>query len=163
MVQMKRILVPTDFSEPSAKALAYGKALARLFGAELHVIHVINARPFAGTASADGYVPELTEFATQLETLARANMSRLADGAAASTALAWGRPHVEIGRYAREHQIDLIVMGTHGRGFVGHLLLGSVAERMVRQAPCPVLTVREREHDFVAPEANLAGARVEER
>jgi nucleotide-binding universal stress UspA family protein len=161
MVQIGRILVPTDFSEPSAKALGYGKALARLFGADLHVLHVINARPFAGTPPAEGYIPELPEFMSQLETIARATMSRLVERAGpedvtATTAIRWGRPHVEIGRYAREHDIALVVMGTHGRGVVGHLLMGSVAERVVRTAPCPVLTVREREHDFVLPDAGDA-------
>jgi len=62
-----------------------------------------------------------------------------------------GHPFVEVVRYAREESIDLIVMGTHGRGAVGHLLLGSVAERVVRKAPCPVLTVRHPQHEFVRP------------
>ncbi len=62
-----------------------------------------------------------------------------------------GGPYVEIVRYAKERDIDLIVMGTHGRGFVAHMLMGSVAEKVVRRAPCPVLTVRHPEHDFVVP------------
>jgi nucleotide-binding universal stress UspA family protein len=60
-------------------------------------------------------------------------------------------PYVEIVRYAKERDIDLIVMGTHGRGFVAHMLMGSVAEKVVRRSPCPVLTVRHQEHDFVVP------------
>ena len=62
-----------------------------------------------------------------------------------------GTPFVEIIRYAREHEIDLIVMGTHGRGLIAHVLMGSVAEKVVRKAPCPVLTVRHPEHEFVMP------------
>jgi len=62
-----------------------------------------------------------------------------------------GGPYVEIVRYAKERDIDLIVMGTHGRGFVAHMLMGSVTEKVVRRAPCPVLTVRHSEHDFVVP------------
>ena len=63
-----------------------------------------------------------------------------------------GGPYVEIVRYAQERDIDLIVMGTHGRGFVAHMLMGSVAEKVVRKAPCPVLTVRHPEHEFVIPD-----------
>ena len=79
MLEIKRILVPTDFSDPSTKALAYGKALARQFGASLHVLHVIDARPFVGTPPAEGYVSELSEFATQLESMARESMALLAE------------------------------------------------------------------------------------
>ena len=69
----------------------------------------------------------------------------------ASMALRWGSPFLEIVRYAKEHGIELIVMGTHGRGPIAHLLLGSVAEKVVRKAPCPVLTVRPSEHNFTKP------------
>ena len=62
-----------------------------------------------------------------------------------------GHPFVEIIRYAREQDVDCIVLGTHGRSGLSHLLLGSVAERVVRKAPCPVLTVRHPEHEFVMP------------
>ena len=62
-----------------------------------------------------------------------------------------GPPFLEIVRYAQEANIDLIVLGTHGRGGLAHMLLGSVAEKVVRKAPCPVLTVRHPEHEFVAP------------
>lgn len=164
MIEIKRILVPTDFSDPSAKALAYGSALARLYGSSLEVLHVIDARPFAGTPPVEGYVPELPEFARELEKAARSSLARVAEqaGMPVTQAMLWGRPHVEIGRYAKAHAIDLIVMGTHGRGFVAHLLLGSVAERVVRTAPCPVLTVREREHDFVVPDVGTPEARAAE-
>ena len=68
-------------------------------------------------------------------------------------------PALAIVEYARQHDIDLIVTGTHGRGGVAHLLLGSVAERVVRIAPCPVLTVRHPEHEFVVPDALVAAAK----
>ena len=71
-----------------------------------------------------------------------------------------GSPNVEIVRYAREHQIDLIVLGTHGRGLIGHMLLGSVAERVVRTAPCPVLAVRHPQREFVADVPALQAADV---
>jgi len=62
-----------------------------------------------------------------------------------------GSPFVEIVRYARTHDIDLVIMGTHGRGPIAHMLMGSTAERVVRKAPCPVLTVKHPEHEFVMP------------
>ena len=65
--------------------------------------------------------------------------------------VAQGHPFVELVRYAKDNAIDLIVVGTHGRGAIAHILLGSVAEKVVRKAPCPVLVVREPEHDFVMP------------
>ncbi len=85
--------------------------------------------------------------------------------AAATTVLKTqvGSPHREIVRYATEHQVDLIVLGTHGRGPLGHMLLGSVAERVVRTAPCPVLTVRHPQREFVAephPEPALDAAQL---
>ena len=158
MVEIERILVPTDFSAASAKAFTYGRALARLFGSSLELLHVIDAHPFAGTPPAEGYVAEMPSFSAELEKSARSSLARLAAETPTSDVsvhetLCWGRPHVEIARHAKEHHVDLIVMGTHGRGFVGHLLMGSVAERVVRTAPCPVLTVREREHDFVLSDA----------
>jgi nucleotide-binding universal stress UspA family protein len=162
MIEIKRILVPTDFSDSSAKALAYGNALARQFGSSLEILHVIEAGPFAGAPPAEGYVAEMPGFATALEKAARASLARQAETAAcgvpATQTIRWGRPHVEIAQHAKEREVDLIVMGTHGRGLVAHLLLGSVAERLVRSAPCPVLTVREREHDFVQPDAGLRTA-----
>jgi nucleotide-binding universal stress UspA family protein len=68
-------------------------------------------------------------------------------------------PALEIVRYARAADIDLMIVGTHGRGFVAHLLMGNVAEKVVRLAPCPVLTVHHPEHDFIAPDALQAVAR----
>jgi nucleotide-binding universal stress UspA family protein len=78
--------------------------------------------------------------------------------AAAKTIVATrvGSPYTEIVRYAAQHRIDLIVLGTHGRGPLGHLLLGSVAERVVRTAPCPVLTVRHPQREFVVEKAEIA-------
>jgi nucleotide-binding universal stress UspA family protein len=66
-----------------------------------------------------------------------------------------GAPHAEILRYATEQEIDLIIMGTHGRGRVAHILMGGVAEHVVRKAPCPVLTVRHPEHEFVMPDVDV--------
>lgn len=142
-----RILVPTDFSPPSAAALAAAKALAAQFGAAIHVIHVLND-PYATAAFASdvyGYLPAglkeswHREAQTHLDALlapAEREQFRV------KTDVVFGSPATGIVDYARDHAINLIVMGTHGRGGVAHLLIGSVAERVVRTAECPVLTVR---------------------
>jgi len=158
MVELKTILVPTDFGELGEKALAYGKALARLFESSLHVVHVIEG-PFGDSVPVEGYVAGLPEFSARLRKSARAQLARLLDQSERSElqaveATLSGNASREIVRYAKEQDVDLIVMGTHGRGALAHLLLGSVAERVVRNAPCPVLTVRKTEHDFVVAESH---------
>jgi nucleotide-binding universal stress UspA family protein len=164
MREVRRILVPTDFGEPSAKALAYGKELARLFRSSLHVLHVIEG-PYLDSFPIEGYVPSMPEFNRSLEQRAQRSIAELLDDferreLKTVEAAQFGQAAKQICRYAEEQDVDLIVMGTHGRGGVAHLLLGSVAERVVRTARCPVLTVREREHDFVevakAPETGAA-------
>lgn len=156
MIEVQKILVPIDFSEPSAKALLYGKALARIFGGSLHVLHVIET-PFRQGYAVEGYVAALPEFSRELEARTRAELRKQLSDSERSELRAvevtgTGDPVSEIVRYARDQEVDIIVMGTHGRGTVTHLLLGSVAELVVRKAPCPVLTVRAREHDFVLPD-----------
>jgi len=143
-----RILVPTDFSVQSEGALAYARDIAERFGASIHLLHVLED-PYATSAYATevyGYLPpglketwqkNAEEKLTAL--LTRADRTRFS----ATTAVIFGRPAAAIADYATENGSDLIVMGTHGRGGVTHLLLGSVAERVIRSAPCPVLTVRE--------------------
>jgi nucleotide-binding universal stress UspA family protein len=163
MREVRKILVPTDFSEPSAKALAYGKELARLFKSSLHLLHVLEG-PFVDSFPVAGYVASLPEFSGALEKRTKRELLELLTDVErqelrAAFATRTGQPAAEIGRYAEEEAVDLIVMGTHGRGMMAHLLLGSVAERVVRTAPCPVLTVREREQDFVEVEPQaVAGA-----
>ncbi len=144
---LTRILVPNDFSETSDAALAYARALAARFGASLHLLHVF-ADPYASGAYApEVYAPlppEVREHA--LRDLEERLRERLADGvprASEGTAtIVTGLTATKIVQHAAEQEIDLIVMGTHGRRGVAHLLLGSVAEHVVRTAGCPVLTVR---------------------
>jgi nucleotide-binding universal stress UspA family protein len=148
MVSLTTILVPTDFSPPSEAALAYARALAESFGATIHVLHVIE-NPFLSMGPTELFVPAPQSFAEELDGEALRRLDALFPGDdrarfGARTVLRHGRPYVEIDDYAREHQIDLIVMGTHGRTALAHLLLGSVTEKVIRTAPCPVLTVRER-------------------
>ena len=148
-----RILVPTDFSETSDSALRYGKALAAAFGATLHVVHIVE-EPYGQPWAVEAYGFSLA--ALQDEWIKDAKR-RLAESLSAEeqatlhavTTTVLGHPVMEILRYAKDHAIDLIVMGTHGRGPLGHVVLGSVAERVVRKAPCPVLTVRTPEREFV--------------
>jgi nucleotide-binding universal stress UspA family protein len=144
MVPIRNILVPTDFSAPAAEALNYAKALAAEFGSRLHLFNVIPTPQvgWAGEASAFSWPTLLADF----EADARKQLERqipATDPIAARVTLATevGIPVDRILEYAVSNRIDLIVMGTHGRGLVGHMFLGSVAERVVRRSPVPVLTV----------------------
>lgn len=143
-----RILVPTDFSAPSDAALATAKDLATRFGASLHIVHVLEDPYAVATYSADtlGYLPPGIKDSWQREAEKNLNAlltpSERAQFAATTTVLFGGAAAREIVEHALNNHIDLIVMGTHGRGGVAHLLLGSVTERIVRTAACPVLTVR---------------------
>ncbi|HVQ15625.1 MAG TPA: universal stress protein [Vicinamibacterales bacterium] len=143
-----RILVPTDFSAPSESALATAKDLAVRFGASLHLVHVLED-PYAVAAyssEALGYLPPGIKASWQQEAEKHLNAlltpAERAQFMATTTVLFSGSAAREIVDHARNNHIDLIVMGTHGRGGVAHLLLGSVTERVVRTATCPVLTVR---------------------
>lgn len=152
MIILKKILVPTDFSEHSTNAVRYGAELAARFGAELHLIHVVETTPIAYGEGAVFVSPE-TE--AELEAAASKQLDDLqiepADDVQVIRTVNAGNPFVEIVRYAKDSTSDLIVIGTHGRGAIAHMLLGSVAERVVRKAPCPVLVVRGEQHGFVMP------------
>jgi nucleotide-binding universal stress UspA family protein len=155
MLALKTVLVPTDFSDASESALRYGKAMAEKFGATLHVVHVMEDL-LAHAWAAEVYVSSMPQLRDEIEKESRLRLGALlTDGERkafrAETALLAGNPFLEIIRYAKTHGVDLIVMGTHGRGPIAHMLLGSVAEKVVRKSPCPVLTVRETQHEFVMP------------
>lgn len=151
MINLKKILVPMDFSKFSAKALRYAEELAEKFHSELHLLHAFEAVPIMSGDSV--YFPP--DVAAQEEEALRKTLDELEVHASESVQvvrkLILGHPFVEIVKYARDNEIDLIVMGTHGRGAIAHMLLGSVAEKVVRKAPCPVLTVHDDEHEFVMP------------
>jgi nucleotide-binding universal stress UspA family protein len=164
MIALKHILVATDFSEPSDAALAYGRALARTFGATLHVVHVVDNVPTL-VYGAEAYAVSMPELQQEVENAARRQLADLlVDNdrpplPARPVLLTSNAPAAAIVDYAKRERVDLIVAGTHGRGGVAHLLMGSVAERVVRTAPCPVLTVRHPEHEFVVPDALVAVAK----
>jgi nucleotide-binding universal stress UspA family protein len=154
MIVLKNVLVPTDFGPPSAQALRYGRHFARQFGARLHVMHTIESLLVPGGAEVP--VAAIAQVEAGLDAVARKQMAEaLTDeeraGDSVVTVIRPARSAAnDIVEYARAEGIDLIVMGTHGRGALEHLLMGSVAERVVRWAPCPVLTVRTEEREFVA-------------
>ena len=163
MIRLNNILVATDFSKPSDVALAYGRDLARSYGAALHVLHVAeNAFLLFGGDPATTFVPDQQ---AEIERTAREQVDALITDddrrmlhatSVVVTAVGVAQAIVD---YATAHAIDLTVMGTHGRGAMAHLLMGSVAERVVRLSPCPVLTVRSPERDFIVPDALAAVAR----
>ena len=143
----KRILVPTDFSKPSEAALRYARDVAARFGASLHLLHVTED-PYRSVYGAEVYVPAVEGLR---ETMLEEAVGRMKDRLLpsdiherhATTEAMIGSPAAAIVDVAESQNIDLIVMGTHGREGMSHLLLGSVAERVVRTAPCPLLTVSE--------------------
>jgi nucleotide-binding universal stress UspA family protein len=149
MIHVAKVLVPTDFSPPSRRALACGQSLARVFGASLHVLHAVEeplAQGWAGYTLPIMLEPLRAEaMAEERRRLEQAVPSCERDDPPTELVVRVGDPAHSIVDFARERGVDVIVMGTHGRGGVAHLLLGSVAERVVREAPCAVLTVREKE------------------
>ena len=145
MLTIKAILVPSDFSECSDGALRYALALNETFGAQLHLLHVVQD-PYTQPWAAEAFPAPLGDMLNDWLAQARNRLSQAVPEPHRPNALVTtviGTPSMEIVRYADEQKIDLIVIGTHGRGPIGHALLGSVAERVVRKAPCPVLTVRQ--------------------
>lgn len=138
----KKILVPVDFSPHSNLAFRYACLLARQFDAKLSVIHVVDSLAYSVTDTLN-----VVEHRRALETLSTTLLDNLRaeleeQGLAVKTRVIIGTPYRAILDQAVRGRIDLIVMGTHGRTGVEHLLLGSVAERVVRLSPCPVLTTR---------------------
>jgi nucleotide-binding universal stress UspA family protein len=141
--RFERLLVPTDFSPTSAHALEYAVALARHSGAAIHLLHVLNY-PVEGAASPEGYWVGLSELRDEMKKDATRQLAELAAtlaGVTVTTEVLEGNPARSIVQAAKDRDCQLIVMGTHGRSGFSHLILGSVAERVVRTAARPVLTV----------------------
>jgi nucleotide-binding universal stress UspA family protein len=163
MILLKKILVATDFGEASDAALSYGRDLARTYGATLHVLHV--AENLVVRYADDAALALLPQLQADIDEAARKRMAALVTDEdrtmlhAKPVVLAARGTAEAIVEYAKTYNVDIIVMGTHGRGGFAHLLMGSVAERVVRTAPCPVLTVRHPEHEFIVPDALVAVAR----
>lgn len=152
MIRLGTILLPIDFSECSHAAARYGYALADAFGATVHLLNVVQD-PDTLPWAAEGFCPPVGDLLTDWVAQATRRLAETVPLAAVSRTVAAtrvGSPHSEIVRYAAAQRIDLIVLGTHGRGPLSHMLLGSVAERVVRTATCPVLTVRHPQREFIS-------------
>jgi nucleotide-binding universal stress UspA family protein len=144
-MQFRHILAPTDFSEYSKQAIASALELAKKFGAKLTILHVIELPPYP----VEGYVPPSLSatFMDDLERQATTDLAQLVPEAEAANVevarvIAVGTPYRKIIDTAEAEQVDLIVMATAGRTGFSHLVMGSIAERVVRTASCPVLTIR---------------------
>ena len=152
MISLKNILLATDFSDTSRLAAEYAVELAKRFKSKLHLLHVIE-EPIATIPLLETYgAPSKEEY--EAAAVAMLDNWPLPDGAEEcelERRVHHGTPFLQILHDARDHGIDLIVMGSHGRGLIKHLLMGNVAEKVVRKAPCPVLTVRPEGHQFVHP------------
>ena len=145
MIPIHRILVPTDFSEPAHAALKWATTLAKEFESRVYLLHVV-PEPYAYPWGTELSSLPLNEILAQSEEAARQRLGELAveTGLPADrleTKAVVGTPVDQVIALVKEQKIDLVVLGTHGRGPVGHLLLGSVAERVVRRSPVPVRTV----------------------
>lgn len=156
MITLKTVLVATDFSKSSEAALAYGRELARTFGAKLQLLHVtenmITRYAFEGSMGLPMDVQIEYEKSSQERLEAMLGDDDRRELGATAVMRVSNTPADAIVEYAKDAGADVIVVGTHGRKALAHLFLGSVAERVVRLAPCPVLTVRPAEREFIAPD-----------
>jgi nucleotide-binding universal stress UspA family protein len=152
-ISIQRILFPTDFSEPSKAARDYAMALADQFDAELHLLHVVSlVMPYADASST--WVLPADETQLQIQAAEKTLLEKVLDPHWSAThrvsrKTVLGFAVEEILSYAADHEIDLIVVGTHGYSWLAHALIGSVAEKLVRLATCPVLTVHPQGRQFV--------------
>ena len=153
MIRLNRVLVPTDFSEFSRLAVTYACAMAERFGAQLHVLHVVPDPAMLVPEAAVFSVESMQAQSDRLVTDAQKLLRQIPEGSQGSQPVIRdvrvGAAFLEIIDYAKSQDIDLIVIGTHGRSGLSHILMGSVAERVVRAAPCPVLSVKPSGHQFV--------------
>jgi universal stress protein A len=154
VLALKTVLVATDFSDAAEIAIRYGREFARRFDASLHVLHVADDVTASAMAT-PGYVGDFSAYQENFEQECCAKVTATltdADRAALHAkcvVVTSSEPAQAILDYARTNAADLVIVGTHGRAGLGHLLMGSVAETIVRSAVCPVLTVRPHERDFV--------------
>lgn len=144
MKTFRKILVPTDFSRLSYAAVNYAKPIAVRYGARLYIIHVVDNLPSTVMHTLDLDVDTVMRNA---EERARAQLknfvsSRLRGIKKVTPVVKLGEPHEEIVKFVKKGKVDLIVLATHGRTGLAHMLIGSVAEKVVRHSPVPVLTVK---------------------
>lgn len=155
MIKLDKILVPTDFSKHSENAVRYGCELASRFDAGLHLLYVLQELsallpdPEMGVYDTGEYWSETEQIEIANGKLAKIPGEPWTKKLLFAREVRKGNPFLQIVDYAKENDVDLIIVGTHGRTGLSHVFLGSVAELVVRKAPCPVLTVRDQEHEFV--------------
>lgn len=151
-IALRRILVPIDFSDYSKNALKYAIPFAQQFKASIDLIYVVEPTIYPadfsfGQVGFPNVEEELRIHGNdELENLMKKEIGKKV---VASKVVRTGKPFYEINQYAKEEDIDLIIIATHGHSGVEHMLFGSTAEKVVRKAPCPVLVVRTGEHEFV--------------
>jgi nucleotide-binding universal stress UspA family protein len=155
MIKIKKILYPTDFSESSLEALKYALSFAKEYRAKLVILHVINENIFTESLN----LPRVVSIDTLEKEMVREAEKRMKSLIPAATrktveretVILKGAPFLEIIRFARENDVDLIIIGTHGRSGFQQIIFGSTAEKVVRKAPCPVLSVKPAQREFVMP------------
>lgn len=145
-MEIRSILVPTDFSRYSERAYQQARSLAERENAQVLLLHVLLS---SDLAFGDTPLPMREQLEKEMQIDAEQRLKSIAEGQTIpiETLAVWGNPPTEICRIAKERDSDLIVMGTHGRTGLTHLFIGSVAERVVRHAPCSVLIVRTPRED----------------
>jgi nucleotide-binding universal stress UspA family protein len=139
---VRSILVPMDFSEHSRAALRYARELAATYEARLEVVHVIEEEVMPVVYGLDAVAPPTEQVHKQAAQALRTLITEEIGTEQVATTVTIGHPAAEVLTYATAHEVDLIVIATHGRTGLKHFLMGSVAEKVVRMAPCPVFTVK---------------------
>jgi universal stress protein A len=149
-LKLKRIVVPTDFSQPALKAIKYAAQFAGSSGGTIYLLNVIERAVLSNDFQAFPLVlPERELGKICKEALLSLAATEIEELIPVEVAIRAGKPYLEIVNFARETDADLIVMATHGRSGLKHVLLGSTAELVIRHASCPVFVVRDREHEFI--------------
>ncbi len=158
MIRMKNILVPTDFSDFSRLALDYAITIAQTFKASIILIHVTPEKELDSIRQISPYLEpgRIEELLKGRESEDRKQLDEFIppekkEGIETEAIHRVGTPFLEIIKVAKEKEVDLIVMATHGRSGLSHILFGSVAEKVVRKSTCPVLSIRPPEHEFTMP------------
>jgi nucleotide-binding universal stress UspA family protein len=156
MIEIRQILYPTDFSDYADHARAYVTEMAKAFKSKVVLMHTIQAPSHYEVAYNYELAINVDEIGERRQKAAEEKLEEVAEkiraeGVEVEAVITLGSAFVDIVSTARKREIDLIILSTHGWGFIKHVLMGSTAERVVRKAPCPVLTVRKEEHEFIHP------------